>query len=53
MRSIATAHWNTAMPDCIARTLPRGIRRAIAGVRRPLHPLRAARPVTSREGAES
>jgi 4-amino-4-deoxy-L-arabinose transferase-like glycosyltransferase len=35
-RTLATAPWNHLMPRTVARTLPRSIRRAIAGVRRPL-----------------
>jgi len=35
-RSLATASWNHLLPRTVARTLPRSIRRALAGVRRPL-----------------
>ncbi len=37
MRSVATGAWNAALPKTVARTLPRGLRRAITGVRRPIH----------------
>jgi hypothetical protein len=37
-RTLATGSWNDDLPRAVARTLPRSIRRAVAGVRRPLRP---------------
>jgi hypothetical protein len=37
-RTLATGAWNHDLPRTVARTLPRSIRRAVAGVRRPLRP---------------
>lgn len=37
-RTLATGAWNHMLPRTISRALPRSIRRAIAGVRRPLRP---------------